>query len=112
MAVGRTNTGGGAVIKYATGTVQINGAEGEIQTITVSGLGFRPYAVCMRGGNPYSCGIGACDASGAAVAARVVSNTDHGISTAVFTPNSDGFSIQAKTTKLAPDTWTWFAYGP
>ena len=39
--VGRTNAGGGGKLKYASGAQ----AAGEDKTLTVTGLGFRPYAV-------------------------------------------------------------------
>ena len=112
--IGRTNAGGGSGgLKYASGTQAGSGTSAT--TMSVSGLGFRPYAVLIYHGYTWAFSAGICDADGNAVASRYVMATSstQNAGDATFTPTDDGFSIKvnANTSVMSYWIWNWVAIG-
>ena len=91
-----------AEMKYAMGTISPSS-----RPVTVTGVGFRPYAVQMYNGTSYLCS-GMCDASGAVVSGRYVAPSGNGAIT--FEVTDDGFSFNSSYLATYT-TYTWYAIG-
>lgn len=98
-------TGGGG-INYATGTFSVAYDASGVRTMTVSDLGFRPYAlVAVRSVTPASYYVyGVCNADKEVV---LFYNLNAGGS---WSPGDDGFSVSMPTAG-ATQTWTWYVVG-
>ena len=102
--VGRTNAGGGGKLKYASG----NATAGSNKILTVTGLGFKPYAVYADFGNEYGRGF-ICDAD-----RNLVVNHKQGSSSRIsqqftFQIFDDGFTMEFEN--FGPAGYNWYAIG-
>lgn len=100
--IGRTNAGGGGKLKSANGTQAPDSAN---YMLTVTGLGFRPYAaLAVSNTSPASTdGVRGfvCDADGNVIRTAGAAN--------IATVSDDGFTIRMPSNKLM--TYHWSAVG-
>lgn len=100
--------GSGETLKYATGSEVIETGQ---QLLTITDLGFRPYAVYLQHSeNPAGgFGMGICNAQGNVVKSIFLVSGMGFIDPATFTPNNDGFTFQI--TFYGEPTVAWYAVG-
>ena len=100
-------TGGGAV-KSASGGITTTGANNNIATYTVTGLGFKPCAInvtCVAMGAQV---MAVCDKDYAVVGIYAITG---GVAfTSAFVPSSDGFSVNVKH-NVNYTAWTYNVVG-
>jgi hypothetical protein len=104
--------GGGETLKYAAGTAQY---VYDSHLLTVTSVGFKPYFVYFEyisDGVPsyqQGIGIGICNAQGTVVRAFSAAPIMGVIDPAGFTPNDDGFTLEAEF--YGDATVAWYAVG-
>lgn len=105
--------GGGGNLKYATGTASF----GTYAELNISGLDFKPYAVCVfgvKGDQFFSVAYGVSDDSGTPVSCASISKSSgspvylNGID--YFVPQDDGFKIVMPSNAYIT-SYTWYAIG-
>ena len=98
-------TGGGGA-KYATGTGTFTGSNGVPTTQTITGLGFRPYAVFIKRSTFDQWSSAICDDDGNLVIARGYYSDPY---TPTFSATDDGFSLQYAG--AYGQAYYWYALG-